>query len=393
VIILLITGCRKHFEDPQTVSLKVKVLFPEDYNRQPANNVEVTVTNSHNGLKLTAFTSREGIAIFDSLLPGNYRIVALRSVESQEAKEIADMESSLFLYASEEKQRILENQQTELRLDGGIVGVLIFKEISYAGSGTPAGGSYFSDQFYEIFNNSLTDTIYADSLCIGNVGGSPGNQSIQKPYGFQGDKNNVYLSNIWMVPGLDGTGKSIPILPGKSVIIAQDGINHRTDPLGNPGSIDLGKGIADWESYVLRVDNKDLDAPEVPNLVPIYLGSVGFDWVTAVFGPGMVIFKHPAPSSLPLFTEPGSTSAFTYAQVPNEYILDAVDILANSNAAAFKRMPGAVDAGFTYCSGIYTGESIRRKLITEINGRKVLLDTNNSSEDFTVITPVTPKAW
>lgn len=399
ILLLLVLGvsCRKEFGNVAVVNYNIKALFPEGYSKQFANGVDITLVNTYNNLRFTATTNGDGIAVFDTLLPGNYLITGLREVGPGEAQELTGEDAQLFLSGSLQNIRILGNGSADLQLRGGRVGVLIFKELSYTGSRTPAGGSYFSDQFYEIYNNSLTETIYADSLCIGNVGGSPGNSSTQKPYGFQTDPDNTYLVNIWMIPTDLVTpgkrGKTYPILPGQSIIIAQDGINHRTDPLGNANSVNLGKGIADFESYIPRADNKDLDAPDVTNLDPVYLGSVGFDWLTSVFGAGMVIFKHPDPASLPLQKEPGSTSNTQYVQVPNQYILDAVDLVANPTAAGFKRIPGELDAGFTYCSGTYTNEARRRKVFLELNGQKILQDTNNSSEDFELITPPTPKSW
>lgn len=118
-----------------------------------------------------------------------------------------------------------------------------------------------------------------------------------------------------------------------------------------------------------------------------------FDWLTTVFGPSIAIFKHPDPAGLPLFTEPGSTSTRSYPQLPVANVIDAVDAISNENASAFKRLPAALDAGFTFCSGTYVKESVRRKVKTTLNGRRVLQDTNNSTLDFEVLKTPTPKSW
>jgi hypothetical protein len=187
-----------------------------------------------------------------------------------------------------------------------------------------------------------------------------------------------------MIPG---NGHDHPIQPGKSIVIAQDGIDHQKDPLGNSKSpVDLGPNYAQWESYVPRADNRDLDA-DVPNLQAVYLGSVGFDWLTPVFGPAMVIFKHKDVANLPLFTEPGATLSSQFMQLPVDSVYDAVDCLANSTAGAFKRIPDALDAGFNFCSGTYVGEGLRRRVASEVNGRKVLQDLNNSTIDFEMVKP------
>ncbi|PWG81583.1 DUF4876 domain-containing protein [Pararcticibacter amylolyticus] len=390
VLIFTMQACKNEYYSVGKVGYTVRVAYPELYSQQYATGASVVMKNTVTNYSYTGTTNGEGEVVFSDLVPGSYQLSVSREVKPEEALTLTGFEEQLFLNASSAVQKVTSDGSLELRLQGGKVGSLVFKEIYYVGSRTPAGGTYFSDQFYEIYNNS-TDTIYADSLLIGNTGGAAGNSSSAKPYGFQTDAGNVYLQNVWMVPG---NGKTYPIAPGKSIIISQDGINHQTDPLGNPSSpVNLGPGISDFESYVERSDNRDLDAAGVDNLLPVYLGSVGFDWLTAVFGASMVIFKHPDPSGLPLKLEPGSTSVSRYVQVPRSSVIDGVELLANGNAFSFKRLPVAVDAGFTFCSGTYTGQSVRRKVKTIVGGRRVLLDTNNSTADFEVLTTPTPKNW
>ena len=62
---------------------------------------------------------------------------------------------------------------TNLSLEVSLVAValkggLVFKEIYYSGSRTPALAGYYSDQFHEIYNNS-DQIIYLDGLCIGTL--------------------------------------------------------------------------------------------------------------------------------------------------------------------------------------------------------------------------------
>lgn len=389
--VLLIGGCRKEFSSMALVSHQVKVIYPELYAKKYADNAQVKLTNTVTNQSFIALTNADGLATFEGLLQGNYQVNVVRNITAAEALVLIGYEDEVFLNGSTLNHKISgEEMPYEIALKGSKLGGLIFKEIFYSGSRSPSGGTYFSDQYYEIYNNS-NEVIYADSLCIGDTGGAPGNSTTAKPFGFQSDPDHVYLQNVWMVPG---TGKSHPIEPGESIIIAQDGINHKTDPLGNANSpVNLGEGIADYESYVERADNKDVDAPAVPNLYPIYLGSVGFDWLVSVFGTGMVIFKHPEPDQLPFNLEPGSTGNKRYVQVPITYVLDAVDISANANASNYKKVPIALDGGFTYNGGSYTGTVVRRKVKTVVNGRRVLLDTNNSTQDFETSVVAKPKSW
>jgi hypothetical protein len=256
-------------------------------------------------------------------------------------------------------------------------GKLVIKQCYYTGSRTPANTTYFSDQFHEIYNNS-SDTVYVDSLCIADAFGASGQiNPTTQPSEFQNDQNNVYVNNIWMIPG---TGRSHPLPPGKSIIIAQDGVNHIEF---NANSINLSG--ANWETYKTGGNANDTDNPEVPNMVQVHVVS-GFDWLVTVFGPGMIIFKVPNPDTLASATPTGLSEP--RKKVPTAAVIDAFEALRDANSGSFKRIPLALDAGFAFASGTYTKESARRKVESIVNGREVLQDTDDAGEDFIVGSPV-----
>lgn len=383
IVLLLLGACRKAYKDLPTVSSSIVTIYPDHFSKREAGNVTVTITNINTGQVIEVLTDESGKADVPGLITGTYTALATKMISEEEALELIGTAVSFPVNGS---SRFIVREGTPeevIPLNGSNPKPLVFKEIYYTGSRTPANGAYFSDQFYEIYNNS-DHVIYADSLCIGNTGGSSGQTPTGRTWGFRPDQQFVYLQNVWMIPG---NGHEHPIQPGESIVIAQDGIDHQTDPLGNEKSpVNLGTEYAQWESYVPRADNRDLDA-DVPNLQAIYLGSVGFDWLTPVFGPGMVIFKHKDVANLPLFTEPGTASASQFMQVPIDSVYDAVDCLANSTAGSFKRIPDALDAGFKSCSGTYVGEGVRRRVARIENGRRVLQDLNNSTIDFDMVKP------
>lgn len=383
-------SCRKDLNPDVLIPISVKVSFPEYFSVSAAAGTEVSIMNTSTRRTYRGITNEAGEFTWENMVPGNYVVNATRAVSEEEAEQLTPFVQEIFLNGTVRDVLLYENSApVAIQLTGGQVGGLVFKQIYYTGSRTPLGGSYFSDQFFEIYNNSL-DTIYVDSLCIGDTGGAPGNNLNAKPSGFQSDQDNLHLVNVWMIPG---NGKSHPIAPGESIIIAQDGINHSSDPLGNPLSIDLGPGVADYETYVERADNRDIDNPDVPNMIPVHLGSVGFDWLVSVFGGSVAIFRHPDPASLEKVKDPNSTAATLYTKIPVEYVIDAVEGLASAAASGFKRLPTSLDAGFQYASGTYVFEAFMRKVRKTVDGVKILQDTNNSTEDFEKITPPLPKSW
>ena len=74
-------------------------------------------------------------------------------------------------------------------------------------------------------------------------------------------------------------------------------------------------------------------------------------------------------------------------QVPNAWIIDAVNI-SNKAQYAWNVVDASLDMGFTYCGEVALdknryNKSVRRKVLsTTPDGRKILKDTNNSTEDF-----------
>jgi hypothetical protein len=263
-------------------------------------------------------------------------------------------------------------------------GGFVIKEVYFSGSKTPEAKSYYDDQFHEIYNNT-NDTLYADGLCIGvleQVSSSPnvwvngdGSFMDQLPLAF----------HVWIVPG---TGKQHPVMPGKSIVIAQDGINHKSDPNGNPLS-PVNLGNADWETYV-DVAGKDLDSPGVPNLTMMYTTSATmYDWLHSVFGAAVVIFRLPTAwqtyvaDAANFKTKPGSTSTTKYFMIDKKNVIDGVEIVRAETDKRYKRLPNDLDAGYTYLDGgTYCSKSVRRKVKMIVNNRVIYQDTNNSTNDF-----------
>lgn len=386
----IFSACKKdRFGELQTSSVTITANYPDTYNQSGASGATITLTSVNDGSVKTANTDNNGNALFTDVLPGTYTIAASRSLSETEAQSLTGINSAVTLSGVQNNAVVVSGQNPTfvIQLQGSAIGNLLIKEVYYTGSRTPSSGTYFSDQFVEIYNNA-TDTIYLDSLCIGDAYGNSGliNPSSQ-PTPFANDQQHVYLSSIWQIPG---TGKQYPLAPGSSIIIAQDGVNHQ-DPTLNPASpVDLS--AADWETYNERPDNRDADAPGVPNLRRVYFTG-GFDWLITVFGPGLVIFKGDS-AQLVTQTEviPGSSLA-PRIKVPVTQIIDGFEALKDGSSASYKRIPVGVDAGFVFADDTYNQQSFRRKTSTTINGRRVLQDNNNSTVDFEKLNTPTPKSF
>jgi hypothetical protein len=373
---VLMVRCSDDDNVAQTYSATVTVTYPEGYGDTYAEGMEVKATNAQTGTEKTGATDASGKAMFEGLEAGTYSFSATGETEDfafngllEDQTIAADFEGSIELTAT--------------ALQGG----LVFKEIYYTGSTTPEDGRYFSDQFHEIYNNS-DETMYLDGLCIGVLQPSSSSAS---PWVDESGNLMDKLPLQFYVCTIPGDGDDHPIEARSSVVLAQDGINHKTDEAGNPNS-PVNLGNAHWETYCGDINGgKDADAPGVANLQMMFTTTTTmYDWLHSVFGAAVVIFKLPegtdpitwAQDSANLMTRPGSTSTREYLMVPSEYVLDAVEVVRIEEEKRHKRLPAALDAGKVWCSGTYVSESIRRKVKQIIDGKVIYQDTNNSSEDF-----------
>lgn len=381
VILVAMTGltsCTK--EGAKLFEVQVNVVYPKGYDIGAVANLEVTIENTLTGQENTVTTNEFGVATIE-LEEGIYNISA--STESDEFYFNGLHQNLTVQY--------VKNYWTLNLVASSKGGGLIFKEIYHAGSKTPAGGSYYSDQFHEIYNNS-DEVQYLDGLCMGvlePIGTSP-SVWINND-GTLMDRMPVAFHSL-MFPG---TGHDYPLQPRTSVVVAQDAFNHKSDPNGNPLSpVDLG--TAQFETYI-AAPGKDTDNPESDNMIVIYTTSAtSYDWLCSVNGGAMILFRLPTGLDYATFvanpdnfmTKPGSTSTTKYLMVHKDWVVDGVDVNRGNEADRYKRIPNSVDAGMTWCSTSYNSKSVRRKVSRILDGKVIYQDTNNSTNDF--ITDWTP---
>jgi hypothetical protein len=383
---LTIIGCKKRDGGIQSATIQLTAEYPSNYSTLRASNVQISLVSKTDGTTYNGTTDANGTLKIADIIPGTYNISAVRAITATEAQTLTGIAQQIQLNAAQNDFTINGTSSLTLKLSGSAAGSLLIKEVYYTGSKTPTGGTYFSDQFVEIYNNS-TEVIYLDGLCIADLYGNSGLINPNSPITpYKDDTENSYASNVWRIPG---SGKQHPLAPGSSIVIAQDGVNHKEATLNPNSPVDLSN--AEWETYNQRDDNRDADAPNVPNLEKLYFTG-GFDWLLTVFGPGLVIFRTDDFNKLEKVAIPNSTLP-ERIKIPNNLVIDAFEALKDASSVGYKRVPVALDAGFVYAADTYNAESFRRKVVTTINGRRILQDTNNSGNDFVKLARPTPKTF
>lgn len=378
-------------DEPRITPFDAQILvqFPEDFEESVATSAVVALRNLASGATQEGQAGQDGVVVFQGLVPGTYELSASLQLSAEEADAVAGIAMPINLNYLNNNLMLTEDATSggpiPIRLAGSVSGGLIIKQVYYSGSKTPEGGNYFFDQFFEIHNNS-DEPITLDGLILSNAHGPSGLISPNTaPTPFGDDQDHTYVTTAWRIPG---SGEDHVLQPFTGVIIAQQGINHQAEE-ANPGS-PVNLSNADFELFVVGSE-RDVDAPNVPNLEMLYHPFNSTFALVPVFGPGTIIWRTDDFEALEQVSIPDTSPEFPRVlKVPNDLVVDAVEALRSDTDGAFKRIPVSLDAGFAHVTDTYTGESIIRKSST-VDGNTVYQDTNNSSQDFEVLsTPLLP---
>lgn len=408
------------------VSVNAEVKFAGDFSDTKAINTNVLLKNTETGAEYKGVTDKDGKLVLPTVLPGKYTATVTLTLTPKQFEAYfgypsGNEEDIVFNGAAENIAITSTNTTLSIELMAAkTVGGLVIKQIYYGGSHIKEG-AVFRDQFVEIYNNS-NEVMYADGLIFAQLYGTTttGTESYHTSTGqldwSKGEGNTkgaaantdyVYADWVYRIPG---SGIQYPIQPGKSITIAATAINHKANYTDNSGNavnilnpdltVDLSNADfeANFTSYTgsqYRWDIQNLSVPDL-DILFVYAGkemtldNLGRDAyvilnATAAEYNGFTKVKSP---------DPRPTSERYCIQIPNSFILDAVETTTDlANNLIPKKLNTSDDAGRTYLlQGAYTSTSVIRKTAKTINGRIILKDTNNSTEDFVNI-KANPKAF
>lgn len=370
--LFLFTSCEQFQEAGEAKEIKslnavVKVNLNIGNAPKP-ESLNVRLINYEERYEVTTSVSADGSVTIGNIIPGIYTITAS-----------AEMSKDGFTYNYSGNvvniDIVNDNKEIAIEIGSSKSGALIMKEIFYCGSRTPTGGSYFRDQFYEIYNNS-EDIQNVKGLCLALL--NPNTATANLPV-WPGDDaaDFVYASVMWQVP-LD---KDYFLNPGESIIIAQMADNHKKTNLNPSSPVDLLS--AEFETLV-KTTSLISDNPAI-NMKMAFWPKPLAQWLTPVFGGAFVIYIPSEVVDPNVYVSPIGRTDQNYKIRINE-VIDAVELVGNANQVQLKRVPAVLDAGAATVGGTYLSKSVARKIKSTLpDGRIVYYDTNNSSDDFAVM--------
>lgn len=277
-------------------------------------------------------------------------------------------------------------------------GSLVIKELYCGGcKKLPQEGDYQADQYFILHNNHY-EVQYLDGLCFGTL--SPYNSTSSNPWiSYDSQTGESVLPDfvpliqaVWQFPG---DGDDFPLLPGADAVVCLRGaIDHASQ---YPLSVNLNKPDY-FVCYNATYFPNTLFHPAPGDQISVdrYLDVViktgkANAYTVSNSSPTLVIFRPEGISihDYVLATDnvipvPGST-VDNVVKIPSEWVLDAVEVFDARSSNNQKRLLPTLDAGYVLQTDVFLGRSLMRNVdetASEISGYEVLVDTNNSLNDF-----------
>lgn len=369
---------------PQDTALTRVIGFEEGF----IPEAEVTIRREGTaGSEQTLSTDSSGVAVFEELLPGEYRITVFRLLTVEEIQALVEEGENVTAFTGAERMEVSApvTEATVAVEANRESSSLVISEISITDPRLPSGNFYRFGQYLEVYNNTDT-TIFLDGKVLVKgffFGLRDANETFncETMEPWREDPDGIWTQRL--VEAFPGSGADFPLPPGEAVVIATDAIDHRTV---DPGLPDLTS--ADFEF----IGSEDADNPDVPNMVRLgremILGH-GIYWgltkeVAVVAEPVNV-------AELPKEDVPGVLDP-EHWRIPRSKILD-VAVLALTpplerelNAALGEFCERFThenfDRGRAPLIDVSTLNGHHRKVIATLNGRKVLQRTKVSELDF-----------
>lgn len=349
---------------------------------------QINITDLRSGSVTSVNADASGKAVVNLPL-GSYNIVA---------EDAVDGASTMYGH-TENYMLAAEAATVEIELSSIVSSLektFVLDELYFTGD----DNGFFDYVYYESYmtiTNVSDRPLYADGLSIaicGDYNSIEAEDTDPMPQYLKQD--SVVITQLYTIPG---NGRTYKVEPGESLVLAHSAINHK---LGEDGNVDPSKTYsidlsgADFEFYVPYEYAMTTDNPEVPNMIVDYSMNQAFNWGYTGSTPIMLVRLDADKKAemlnnrvnLPLPTSYGSMS-MDHLLLPVSSIIDGVETGSADNLFR-KVLPDRVDRGsiLVNTGGLYggfTGEFIKRKRTTDGVSVSVVVDTNNSTNDFEII--------
>lgn len=384
-LLAIFTSCMDFDDATQPISVKVQVQMPG--NLSGADLAGHTVAMNIGGQTITAQTDASGLATFQHIVPDVYDISTSWKMTAQEYAALTgeSVTNGKYTVAGSLSAQMLAEEKT-LTLSTSVTKdqSMLISKVYYAGSKDNNNKNYLAGKYIELYNNS------DETVDIGGYYLALLESESTIAYTLGQVPDTVFAKQVFRIPG------AFNVAPGGSVLLVNSAIDHTSQ-----GPMERNLLDADFEAKDKQ--GKTTNNPDTPAMELIYSTySLISQFNLNNGGPNsMVIFSTDENvGEWPTVYAYGKTKGNLFMQIPTKYIIDGVEILQNKSQTGVdvntKRLYPYIDAGYTNINATsgYNGEVVYRKVESvAADGRKILMDTNNSQNDFGVTTDINPRAY
>ena len=388
VFSFLLLSCIDFDDATQAISVKVQLQMPTDLTQADLSNHTVTLTLG--GQTISAQTDAGGIATFQNIVPDVYDIAASWKMTANEYGSMTGetvMNGKYTVSGSLSSQMLSDEKTLTLNMSVTRDQSMIIGKVYYAGSKDTNNKNYIAGKYIELYNNSdesqdVSGLYIALMESESTIAYTPG----QIP-------DTVVAKQVFRIPTYS---QGYSVQPGGTVLLVNSAIDHR--PNG-----ELERNLLDADFEAKDMQGRTTNNPDTPALELVYTTYPSLTYLNLVqSGPcSIVIFSTDEDvANWPTTFAYGKTKGNRFMKIPTSSIIDGIEILQNKAQtgvdANTKRLFNYIDAGYTYINATngYNGETVCRKTESVTpEGRRILVDTNNSQNDFTVGTDFNPREY
>lgn len=392
IAVFILVSCVDYSDATQGVEAKIQLQLPTEMAASGALEGH-TVTLKKEGSSFSAQTDALGIATFSGLIPDVYNVAVtwdLSAVDYQSITGSSEATSGATVSGSLNGQLIDGKTPLTLTTSLAIKRDIVIGKIYVAGSKDIHNKAYRAGQYIELYNQSA-DSVDVSGLYIGLL--ETDNPQAYTLENLQTDYADsvVLVKQVFRIPA----DKPHKVAPGGSVVLTNSAIDHTVN-----APMEQNLLHADYEAKD-KAGGRTQNNPDVPALETVFniFPGIANMNLTNTFQ-GVIIFRTTADVAQFARTyKYGKTAGTQYLLIPKRYIIDGVDYLrrkATGVDAGEKRLPSTIDAGYTNITATagLSGEIVYRKTSsTTASGNRILMDTNNSSNDFQVSTTIKVREW
>ncbi len=390
----LLTSCVDFDDATHAVSTRVQLSLPSEFTSGGGLG-DHDVTLQFASQRHIAQTDDKGIATFQGLTPDVYDISCSWKITAEEYHALtgdAQAISGATVSGSLNQRLITTDETITLPTSLSIDRDIIIGKIYYAGSKDLNNRTYMAGKYVELYNQS-DDPVDVAGLYLGLVEGESTQAYTLSNLHEVYQDSVVLLKQIFRIPA----DKPHLVAPGGTVLLVNSAIDHTLNDTLENNLLD-----ADFEAKDLS--GRWQNNPDTPALELVYTMYPSVSYMNMVqSGPcGVVIFRTDDDvAAWPLTYPYGKTSGSQWMPCPKRHIVDGVECLRLTNKTpaidvGTKRLYDDIDAGYTNINAIsgWNGEVVyRRTSKISANGHPILMDTNNSSNDFQTSTTIKPRAY